>query len=169
MFYGEDFNEKARQALEWTKEQLNSPQYDRTKNYEMWNFLGSLEESRTEGDVLFVHGSPRVPTKVFGYDVDAAKTTAFLDGPASGTRIVGTGTPEELSEALERPRRVLIMVPAGKPVDSVIAHLQPHLEPGVERAQDENALGELHRRRAHPAQPQAHPDAEDADRLRDPA
>ena len=45
MFYGEDFNEKARQALEWTKEQLNSPQYDRTKNYEMWNFLGSLEET----------------------------------------------------------------------------------------------------------------------------
>jgi 6-phosphogluconate dehydrogenase len=32
--------------------------------------------------------------------------------------------------ALERPRRVLIMVPAGAAVDSVIAHLQPHLEPG---------------------------------------
>ena len=67
---------------------------------------------------------------VVGYDVDAAKTTAFLDGPASGTQIVGARTPEELAEALERPRRVLIMVPAGKPVDSVIAHLQPHLEPG---------------------------------------
>ena len=33
-------------------------------------------------------------------------------------------------QALERPRRVLMMVPAGKPVDSVIAHLRPHLEPG---------------------------------------
>ena len=33
-------------------------------------------------------------------------------------------------EALERPRRILVMVPAGPPVDSVIAHLQPHLEPG---------------------------------------
>ena len=43
MFYGEDFNEKARQALEWTKEQLNSPQFDRSENYEMWNFLGGLE------------------------------------------------------------------------------------------------------------------------------
>ena len=67
---------------------------------------------------------------VAGYDVDAAKTTAFLDGPASGSAIVGARTPEELAEALERPRRVLMMVPAGKPVDSVIAHLQPHLEPG---------------------------------------
>ena len=65
MFYGEDFNEKARQALEWTKEQLNSPDYDRTANYELWNFLGSLEETREEGDVLFVHGSPRVPTKEY--------------------------------------------------------------------------------------------------------
>ena len=33
-------------------------------------------------------------------------------------------------EMLERPRRVLMMVPAGKPVDSVIAHLRPHLQEG---------------------------------------
>ena len=33
-------------------------------------------------------------------------------------------------EMLERPRRVLMMVPAGAPVDSVIAHLRPHLEEG---------------------------------------
>jgi len=32
---------------------------------------------------------------------------------------------------LQRPRRVLMMVPAGPPVDSAMAHLQPHLEPGV--------------------------------------
>jgi 6-phosphogluconate dehydrogenase len=32
--------------------------------------------------------------------------------------------------ALERPRRILIMVPAGHAVDSVIAHLRPHLQPG---------------------------------------
>ncbi len=65
LFYGEDFNPKARQALEWTKEQLNSPEFDRTENYEMWNFLGNLRETVTEGDVLFVHGSPRVPTKEY--------------------------------------------------------------------------------------------------------
>ena len=32
--------------------------------------------------------------------------------------------------ALEKPRRVLMMVPAGSPVDSAIAHLTPHMEPG---------------------------------------
>jgi len=65
MFYGEDFNEKARKALEWTKEQLNSTKYDRTENYELWNFLGSLEESHTDEDIMYVHGSPRVPTKEY--------------------------------------------------------------------------------------------------------
>ena len=70
MFYGEDFNPKARQALEWTKEQLNSSKYDRTENYELWNFLGSLEEMRQEGDTVFVHGSPRVPTKEYMVPVD---------------------------------------------------------------------------------------------------
>ena len=32
--------------------------------------------------------------------------------------------------ALEKPRRILMMVPAGAPVDSAIAHLKPHLEKG---------------------------------------
>jgi diadenosine tetraphosphatase ApaH/serine/threonine PP2A family protein phosphatase len=65
MFYGEDFNVKARQALEWTKDQLNSTKYDRTENYELWNFLGSLEEKHIENGVYYVHGSPRVPTKEY--------------------------------------------------------------------------------------------------------
>ena len=65
LFYGEDFNPKARAALEWTKEQLNSPDYDRTDNYELWNFLGNLRETVNEENVLYVHGSPRVPTKEY--------------------------------------------------------------------------------------------------------
>ena len=67
---------------------------------------------------------------VIGYDVDAAKTKAFLDGPARGTRITAAARPEELAEALARPRRVLIMVPAGPAVDSVVSHLQPHFAAG---------------------------------------
>jgi predicted phosphodiesterase len=70
MFYGEDFNEKARQALEWTKDQLNSTRYDRTANYELWNFLGSLLESHQENGVFYVHGSPRVPTKEYMVPAD---------------------------------------------------------------------------------------------------
>jgi 6-phosphogluconate dehydrogenase len=67
---------------------------------------------------------------VVGYDLDAAKTRAFLDGPAAGKSIGAASSPSELMALLERPRRVLMMVPAGPPVDSAIAHLSPHLEPG---------------------------------------
>ena len=67
---------------------------------------------------------------VAGYDVDKAKMRAFIDGPAKGKAIAGVERPEDLMDALERPRRVLMMVPAGKPVDSVIAHLRPHLQEG---------------------------------------
>ncbi len=67
---------------------------------------------------------------VAGYDLDAAKTRAFLSGPAAGKAIIGVSSPTELMAALEKPRRILMMVPAGKPVDSAIAHLKLHLTPG---------------------------------------
>jgi 6-phosphogluconate dehydrogenase len=65
---------------------------------------------------------------VAGYDLDAAKTQAFAAGQSSGSSIGSADAPEKLMAVLERPRRVLMMVPAGPPVDSVIAHLRPHLE-----------------------------------------
>ena len=67
---------------------------------------------------------------VVGYDLDTKKTRGFLDGPAKGKAIAGADHPTQLMEMLERPRRILMMVPAGAPVDSVIAHLRPHLEEG---------------------------------------
>jgi 6-phosphogluconate dehydrogenase len=67
---------------------------------------------------------------VAGYDLDAAKTKAFLQGPANGKNAIGVDSPAALMQALEKPRRVLMMVPAGAPVESAIAHLKTHLEPG---------------------------------------
>jgi 6-phosphogluconate dehydrogenase len=67
---------------------------------------------------------------VAGYDLDPARTKAFVDGPARGAAITGADRPERLLELLERPRRVLVMVPAGAAVDGVIAHLRPLLEEG---------------------------------------
>ena len=49
-------------------------------------------------------------------------------GAVERTGIGSADAPERLMAVLERPRRVLMMVPAGAPVDSVIAHLRPHLE-----------------------------------------
>jgi 6-phosphogluconate dehydrogenase len=67
---------------------------------------------------------------VAGYDLDAAKVQAFLKGPARGRQIAGVESPAALTASLDRPRRILMMVPAGAPVDSVIGHLRSHLEQG---------------------------------------
>ncbi len=64
---------------------------------------------------------------VAGYDLDPAKTQAFAD---VSTRAEGAASAEALAGMLERPRKLLLMVPAGKPVDDVIAHVAAHLEPG---------------------------------------
>jgi 6-phosphogluconate dehydrogenase len=67
---------------------------------------------------------------VAGYDVNPEKTRAFVSGPAAGLDIVGVESPDALMAALEKPRRILMMVPAGAPVDDAIGHLKAHLETG---------------------------------------
>jgi 6-phosphogluconate dehydrogenase len=63
------------------------------------------------------------------YNRSPDKVDAFL-GQNPGKKIVGAKSPAELCAALERPRRILMMVKAGQPVDDTIASLRPHLEPG---------------------------------------
>jgi 6-phosphogluconate dehydrogenase len=59
-----------------------------------------------------------------------ARTKDFMEGPAVGRQFTGTYTLEELVGALERPRRIILMVQAGKAVDEQIAKLKPLLEDG---------------------------------------
>jgi 6-phosphogluconate dehydrogenase len=54
----------------------------------------------------------------------------FVEGPAKGASIIGTHSVEELVAQLKRPRRVMMMIKAGKAVDAVIEQLIPLLEPG---------------------------------------
>jgi len=58
------------------------------------------------------------------------KVDNFVKGRAEGKNIIGTYSVEELVQNLERPRKVMLMVKAGKPVDAFIEQVIPYLEEG---------------------------------------
>ena len=58
------------------------------------------------------------------------KVTDFINGRAKGKNIVGTYSLRELVSTLKKPRRVMLMIKAGKPVDDMIEQLIPLLEKG---------------------------------------
>ena len=64
------------------------------------------------------------------YNRTLEKVDRFLESRAKGKDIVGTHTIEELVEALESPRKIMLMVKAGPPVDDFIQKLLPLLNPG---------------------------------------
>ena len=68
--------------------------------------------------------------KVAVFNRTVSKVDDFLAGPAKGTEVIGTHSIEELIGSLKRPRRVMLMVKAGDPVDQFIDHCLPHLEAG---------------------------------------
>ena len=82
------------------------------------------------------------------YNRTTEKVTRFVEGEAKGRDIIGTYTLAELSAALKRPRRVMLMVQAGRAVDVVIEQLLPHLEPGDIIIDGGNSNYEDSRRRA---------------------
>ena len=64
------------------------------------------------------------------YNRTYAKTQEFLAGRGAGKDIVGAETLQQFVQLLERPRRILMMVKAGQPVDDTIAAISPFLEEG---------------------------------------
>ena len=64
------------------------------------------------------------------YNRTYSKTQHFIDELAKGKNAKGFEQIKDFVAALERPRRILIMVKAGKPVDAVIDELKPFLQPG---------------------------------------
>ena len=67
---------------------------------------------------------------VVAFNRTVEKVDQFLANEAKGTKVIGAHSLEEMVGLLKRPRRVMLMVKAGKPVDEFIEHLLPHLEPG---------------------------------------
>lgn len=65
---------------------------------------------------------------VFNRTVD--KVDQFVNGRANGKKIIGTRSVQELVGALTSPRKIMLMVKAGKPVDEFIELIIPHLDKG---------------------------------------
>jgi 6-phosphogluconate dehydrogenase len=68
--------------------------------------------------------------RVAVYNRTQERTGEFLAGPAADTKVVGTDSLEDLVASLDRPRKVMLMIPAGKPVDQQIDALFPLLDRG---------------------------------------
>jgi len=69
------------------------------------------------------HGFP-----IAVWNLETDWTDAFLKDHA-GHKFTGTKSLQDLVRALERPRRIMMMIPAGAPVDEMLGKLAPLLEP----------------------------------------
>src|SRR5213592_9047 len=90
--------------------------------------------------------------KVVAYNRTVSKVDEFLNHEAKGTNVVGAHSIEEMIQGLKRPRRVMMLVKAGAPVDEFIEQLLPHLEPGDIIIDGGNSLFEDTNRRAQYAE-----------------
>jgi 6-phosphogluconate dehydrogenase len=64
------------------------------------------------------------------YNRTVSKVDDFLRGRAKGKNILGTHSVEEFCATLKPPRKVMLMVKAGAPVDAFVDQLLPHLHKG---------------------------------------
>jgi len=64
------------------------------------------------------------------YNRTASRTQEFAEKRARSKNILPTYSIEEFVHSLETPRKVMIMVKAGEPVDALIEQLKPRLQPG---------------------------------------
>jgi len=69
---------------------------------------------------------------VLGFDKDVSKVQLLNDthSTPAGGRVKGVADIQEMINLLETPRKIMMLVPAGKPVDAVINELLPLLSPG---------------------------------------
>ena len=87
------------------------------------------------------------------YNRSREKTDRFMAERAGGKNVKATFSLEEFVESLERPRRILVMVKAGGPVDAVIGQLKPLLEEGDMIIDGGNSLYEDTERRVKELEP----------------
>ncbi|MDD5602566.1 MAG: decarboxylating NADP(+)-dependent phosphogluconate dehydrogenase [Eubacteriales bacterium] len=64
------------------------------------------------------------------YNRTTQKVTDFIEGRGKGKNIIGAYTLKELTDSLKSPRKIMLMIKAGKPVDDMIDTLIPYLDKG---------------------------------------
>jgi 6-phosphogluconate dehydrogenase len=67
---------------------------------------------------------------IAGFDLDAEKVKELEGGATPNMSVKGTASLEDFVSALETPRKIILMVPAGKPVDAVLGNITPLLSKG---------------------------------------
>jgi 6-phosphogluconate dehydrogenase len=67
---------------------------------------------------------------VVAFNRTVSKVDEFLNNEAKGTKVLGAHSIQEMVAQLKKPRRVMMLVKAGKAVDDFIEQLLPHLEAG---------------------------------------
>jgi 6-phosphogluconate dehydrogenase len=68
--------------------------------------------------------------KVVAYNRTVSKVDEFLNGAAKGSKVIGAHSVEEMVSLLKTPRKIMLMVKAGKPVDEGIEQLLPFCSKG---------------------------------------
>lgn len=76
------------------------------------------------------HNMERNGYTVAIWNRDAADVDKFMAGEGEGKHFVPTRSAEEFVKSLKRPRRIMMMIKAGAPVDWTIDQFKPFLEPG---------------------------------------
>src|ERR1700747_736914 len=64
---------------------------------------------------------------VIGFDINRAKAEEFEASANPATTVKGVYEMASMVQQLKKPRKIMMLVPAGKPVDDVIDHLIPLL------------------------------------------
>lgn len=67
---------------------------------------------------------------IAGFDLDEEKVKSLHEGATSEMKVQGTASLEDFVSVLETPRKIILMVPAGKPVDAVLENIKPLLSEG---------------------------------------
>ncbi len=75
LFGAVGFNEKAKSAIDWTREELLSRGISGEEDHlaedrQLWDFIGGLKKNHQEGEAVYVHGSPRDPTREYVFTQD---------------------------------------------------------------------------------------------------